>query len=51
MLAEELQARGYTVIEAADTDEALTLFSGDNSIDLLLTDVKMPGTLDGAELA
>ena len=51
MLAEELQARGYTVIKAADADEALTLLSGDNSIDLLLTDVKMPRTLDGAELA
>jgi two-component system cell cycle sensor histidine kinase/response regulator CckA len=46
-----LEKQGYTVLEAADTDEALSLgaHSADR-IDLLLTDVIMP-RMNGPELA
>ena len=50
-LAREIISRaGYTVIEAADAVEALSLATHAGSIDMLLTDLIMPG-LSGADLA
>lgn len=46
-----LRSLGHQVTEAANADEALELLSGDLAIDLLLTDILMPGHLSGRDLA
>jgi CheY-like chemotaxis protein len=38
-----LERQGYTVLVAADANEALRVFESNGAIDLLLTDVVMPG--------
>ncbi len=50
MVAETLERRGYRVLAARDGREALALAAQPGPIDLLLTDVAMPG-LDGVALA
>jgi DNA-binding NtrC family response regulator len=49
MLSDGLRDEGYHVIEACNADEALTILQ--TAIpDLLISDVRMPGSLDGLEL-
>jgi CheY-like chemotaxis protein len=50
-LAEELRDAGYTVVEAASGDEAMTLLASLEDVGLMLTDIRMPGTIDGLALA
>jgi CheY-like chemotaxis protein len=51
MLCESLRQAGCEVVEAANADEALTVLATTPDPDVLITDVKMPGALDGLELA
>jgi CheY-like chemotaxis protein len=46
-----LDIAGYQTVGASDADEALRLLSGQCEPDLLLTDIRMPGSLNGIELA
>jgi CheY-like chemotaxis protein len=46
-----LQGLGYQVREADDAYSALRILNGTDRIDLLFTDMIMPGGLDGKELA
>jgi DNA-binding NtrC family response regulator len=45
-----LERQGYTVLVAADADEAIRLFDENPAIDVMLTDVVMPG-ISGPALA
>ena len=47
----QLQGFGYTVIEAADGPTALAILQQRSDIDLLFTDVVMPGGMNGRVLA
>ena len=42
---------GYQVLEAGSADMALRLFETNADIKLLFTDVSMPGTINGTDLA
>jgi CheY-like chemotaxis protein len=42
---------GYGVLEAANADEALQRLVAGDDVDLLFTDIVMPGAKDGFELA
>jgi CheY-like chemotaxis protein len=46
-----LESLGFRVTEAEDGDEALALLLEDNGVDLIVTDVKMPGSMTGTDLA
>jgi PAS domain S-box-containing protein len=46
-----LEDLGYVVLEASDGASAMTVFEENNGIDLLLTDVVLPGGVDGGKLA
>jgi CheY-like chemotaxis protein len=49
-VAEFLRDAGYRVIEAANAAEAVAIFASRTQIDLVFSDVNMPGTMDGVGL-
>jgi CheY-like chemotaxis protein len=51
LIAEVLREAGYRVLEAGDGPSALRLLQSDTRIDLLLTDVGLPGGLNGRQVA
>jgi DNA-binding NtrC family response regulator len=50
VICERLEDAGLQVIEASSGDEAWTLVQTNVEIDLILTDVRMPGTMNGFDL-
>ena len=46
-----LKDMGYTVKRAVTADEAIAILSGGEPVDLLFTDMVMPGAATGVELA
>ena len=49
--AEVLRDGGFDVLEAVDSSEALALLSTGHPLDLVITDIRMPGHMDGMQLA
>lgn len=45
-----LEAAGFRVLEAEDSAEALAILADHDEIDVLVTDVRMPGPMDGLAL-
>ncbi|WP_428374406.1 response regulator [Lichenicoccus sp.] len=50
-LAEVLTDDGFEVVEAEDGDSALALLASEAGIALMLTDIQLPGGIDGKTLA
>ena len=46
-----LREMGFVVIEAVGADEAVELLSANRAIQLVFSDIMMPGTMDGDQLA
>jgi CheY-like chemotaxis protein len=51
MIAEELRSAGFQVIEASDADEALAVLANITDVSVIFSDIRMPGSMDGLELA
>jgi len=51
LLADVLNGQGYTVIEAEEGATALRILQSDARVDLLITDVGLPGGMNGRQLA
>jgi CheY-like chemotaxis protein len=50
-LVDDLILAGFRVLQASDADEALRILRTSEPVHLLLTDVWMPGSMDGLQLA
>ena len=50
-MADDLRRAGFTVIEASNAEEALSVLSATPDISLIVTDIRMPGRIDGLGLA
>jgi CheY-like chemotaxis protein len=51
LVADWLSERGFAVHAAATGDEALAYMGDGGAVDVLFTDINLPGGIDGAELA
>lgn len=47
----EIEAAGFKVYEANNADEAIRILEANSDIELVFTDVDMPGSMDGVKLA
>ena len=50
-ISDYLRAHGYNVIEANSAADAIQVFKSDLEVAVVFTDVQMPGTVDGIDLA
>lgn len=50
MLSDVLRDADFDVIEASNADEALEILKSPIRIDLMISDVRMPGSMDGLGL-
>jgi CheY-like chemotaxis protein len=50
-ISQYLRECGYRVIEAVSADEALEVLQSAHEVNIVLTDVQMPGSMDGFGLA
>jgi len=51
LVAEYLCEHGFSVQEAATADEALRYIDNGGRVDVMFTDINLPGAMNGAELA
>jgi len=51
LIADDLVAEGHDVLEAGDADDAIRSVLANEPVQLVVTDVRMPGSMDGFGLA
>lgn len=51
IIVAELEDAGYAIVEAANAQAAIDVLADARSVDLLFTDIRMPGALDGWQIA
>jgi CheY-like chemotaxis protein len=51
MISRELTGRGFSVIEADNAETALAIIDSGQPVDVLFTDIRLPGDMDGWRLA
>ncbi|MFM9847496.1 MAG: response regulator [Hyphomicrobiaceae bacterium] len=49
--ADALRSAGFAVVEAATGDEAVAVLGSSAAVDVVFTDIQMPGSIDGLGLA
>jgi CheY-like chemotaxis protein len=49
-LAQELEQNGFQVLVAGTANEAVDMLNGALGVDLVFTDIRMPGSMDGVAL-
>jgi len=50
-VADIIETAGYHVVEAINADEAMSILLARSDIAFIFTDIEMPGTMNGLELA
>ena len=51
VIADDLEGAGFSVVLAADADQAIAILEARQDIHLVFTDIDMPGSMDGLKLA
>lgn len=49
-IADEFEAAGFSILQAGTADEALSILDSGAPVDLVFSDIQMPGTMDGVSL-
>ena len=50
-ITRRLNAAGYCVLQAADADDAMRILETRDDIDLICSDIEMPGSINGVDLS
>jgi CheY-like chemotaxis protein len=50
-IVSSIEDAGYAVLEASNADDAIAQLTEDNEVGVVVTDVDMPGSMDGIRLA
>ena len=46
-----IEEAGYRALQASDADEAIAILEANPDIQIVFTDIEMPGSMDGVKLA